>query len=177
MKLKTIPLACLAAILLSVGYKLASVKLFKKMYAAGFEQFLPFIITVVAIVFSDLLVGVTIGITIGVFFIVQTNRQSAITLVKQDNYYLMRFNKDLSFIHKAELKAKLMNIQNDSIVLIDGAKALYIDSDIYSVIDDFRESAEFRNITVEEKELDSKALFYFQHKATYGIIQKTATGK
>ncbi len=175
--LNRIPLACLAAILLSVGYKLASVKLFKKMYAAGFEQFLPFIVTVVAIIFTDLLVGVSIGVVIGVFFIVQTNRQSAITLVRQDNYYLMRFNKDLSFIHKAELKAKLMAIEDNSIVLIDGARAIYIDSDIYSVIDDFREAAEYRNITVEEKELDSKALFYFQHKATNGIIQKTAARK
>lgn len=158
--LNKIPLACLAAILLVIGYKLTKVGIYQKMYRAGFDQFLPFIVTVTAIVFTDLLTGITVGLVVGFFFVIRTNHHSSITLVSQENYYMVRFNKDLSFVNKNELKEKLMMIPNDSIVIIDGTKSTYIDSDIYDVILDFEQNAQYRNIEVELKHFYSKSQNY-----------------
>ncbi|HNG91616.1 MAG TPA: SulP family inorganic anion transporter [Acidobacteriota bacterium] len=154
--LNRIPLACLAAILCVVGYKLANVSVFKEMYRQGSEQFIPFIITIVAIVFTDLLVGITIGFFFGLFFVIRANHHSAMTCVDQDNYYLIRFNKDMTFVNKAELKEQLTKIPNDVILILDATKSLYIDQDIYEVITEFEELAKYRNITIEKKNLDSK---------------------
>lgn len=145
------PLACLAAILLLIGYKLAKVQLFKQMWRAGFGQFLPFIITVLAIVFTDLLVGVLVGLAVGLFFVIRANHHEPITLVKQDNLYLMRFNKDVTFVNKSAFKEKLLKIPDNSQVIIDATKALYIDNDIYDVMFEFRQQAYFRNIHLELK--------------------------
>jgi MFS superfamily sulfate permease-like transporter len=158
--LNKIPLACLAAILLVIGYKLTKVGIYQKMYQAGFDQFLPFIVTVVAIVFTDLLTGIMIGLVVGFFFVIRTNHHSSITVVSQENYYMVRFNKDLSFVNKNELKEKLMNIPDDSIVIVDGTRATYIDNDIYDVIVDFEENAKYRNIEVELKHFYSKSRNY-----------------
>ena len=158
--LNKIPLASLAAILLVIGYKLTRIGLYQKMYKSGMDQFLPFIITVLAIVFTDLLTGITIGLVIGIFFVIRTNHHSSITMVSQEKYYMVRFNKDLSFVNKNELKEKLMTIPGDSNVIIDGTRAIYIDSDIYDVIVDFEQNAKFRNIEVELKHFYSKSQNY-----------------
>lgn len=171
--LNLIPLACLAAILLLVGYKLTKIGLYQKMYRAGFDQFLPFIITVVAIVFTDLLTGITIGLVVGFFFVIRTNHHSSITLVSQDNYYMVRFNKDVSFINKNELKEKLMQIPANAIVIVDGTRATYIDSDIYDVIVDFEQNAKYRNIEVELKHFYSKSQNY-RRGGIDGKLQKAA---
>jgi MFS superfamily sulfate permease-like transporter len=158
--LNRIPLACLAAILFVIGYKLTKPELYKKMYKAGFDQFMPFIITVVAIVFTDLLTGVLIGMVFGFFFVIRTNHHSALTLVSQDNYYLLRFNKDASFVNKNELKEKLAQVPSSSNLVIDATKAIFIDSDIYDVVADFQEAARYRNINIELKHFHSKAQNY-----------------
>lgn len=160
MLLNKIPLACLAAILLVIGYKLTKVALYKEMYAAGLDQFLPFIITVLAIVVTDLLTGIAVGMIFGFFFVIKTNHHAAITMVSQDAYYLVRFNKDLSFINKNELKEKLMQIPANANIIIDGTRSTFIDSDIYDVVKDFEENAKFRNISIELKHFHSKAQNY-----------------
>lgn len=169
-----IPLASLAAILLVIGYKLTKVELYKKMYQAGMTQFLPFLVTVVAIVFTDLLNGVLIGLVVGIFFVIRTNHHSALTLVSQDDYYLLRFNKDLSFVNKTELKDKLASIPPNSNLIIDGTKAIFIDNDIYDVIADFQESAKYNNINVELKNFESKSQNY--RRIPSGNLQKTFAG-
>jgi MFS superfamily sulfate permease-like transporter len=145
------PLACLAAILIVIGYKLTKPKLYGEMWATGWSQFLPFIVTVVAIVFTDLLKGVLVGLAVGVFFVIRTNHRSAITVVNQDRYYLLRFNKDASFVNKSELRSKLREIPEDSHLVIDGSRALYVDHDIVDVVNDFRKLAPYKNITLEFK--------------------------
>lgn len=156
--LNLIPLASLAAILLVIGYKLARISLFQRMYADGYDQFLPFVVTVLAIVFTDLLTGIAIGLVIGIFFVVRTNYYSSLTLVNQDNYYLMRFNKDMSFVHKTEVKRSLRSIPENSTIVIDGSRASVIDNDISEAIEDFRSTAQMRDIKVECKNLSSKAI-------------------
>lgn len=158
--LNRIPLACLAAILFMVGYKLTKVELYQKMYRAGLDQFLPFIVTVLAIVFSDLLIGITIGIVCGVLFVIKTNHHAAMTVVHQDECYLIRFNKDVSFVNKTELKDKLSAIPPNSNLIIDGTKAVFIDNDIYDCVADFLESARYRKINVELKHFQSKSQNY-----------------
>ncbi|MEW6430600.1 MAG: SulP family inorganic anion transporter [Myxococcota bacterium] len=154
--LNHVPLSALAAVLIVVGVKLAPVKLFKEMWAEGPITFAPFIATVVAIVFTDLLKGVMIGLAFGVLVVLRANRHAAMTLVSQDRYHLLRFNKDLTFLNKAELKAKLDTIPEGATLIVDGTRALTLDRDIFDVLADFEATAAFRNITVEEKNLRGK---------------------
>ena len=147
--LNKIPLACLAAILLQIGYKLAQPRLFVEFYHRGWNQFLPFAITIVAILLTDLLQGITIGMAIGIFFVLRANFHEAMTLTTHGSHYLLRLHKDVSFLNKALLRKHLSSIQNDSELLIDGNKALFIDQDILETISDFLLAAEGRGITVE----------------------------
>ncbi|MEZ4282959.1 MAG: SulP family inorganic anion transporter [Myxococcota bacterium] len=147
--LNRIPLAALAAILLVVGYKLASHKIVMEMWAKGGTQFIPFAVTVVAIVFSDLLMGIGIGLLTGVFFVMRSNHHSAITVVNDGQSWLMRFNKDMSFVNKAELKRRLRKIPDQAHLIVDGTKALYVDRDIYETVTEFETAASYRGITLE----------------------------
>jgi MFS superfamily sulfate permease-like transporter len=156
--LNYIPLASLASILIIVGYKLTRVELFRQMFRAGREQFLPFVVTVVAIVFTDLLTGILIGLCVGMFYVIRSNHQFAVTLVNMDNYYLLRFTKDMTFINKSELKSKLRRIPNNAALLIDGSKSRFIDADIYDAIAEFAESAKFSNIQIEYKSFEAKKM-------------------
>lgn len=147
--LNMIPFACLAAILFMVGYKLSSWKLIKSVWGEGFNQFLPFIVTCVVVVATDILVGVGVGLLVSVFFVMKSYHREAMTLVNQGSNWLLRFNKDMSFVHKSKLKDLLRSIPNDSFVIIDGMKALYIDHDVYETIHNFEQSAEHRGQRIE----------------------------
>jgi hypothetical protein len=168
--LNRIPLASLAAVLLMVGYKLTKPALYRDSWKAGLDQFIPFIVTVVAIVFTDLLIGVLIGVVFGVIFVIRTNHHSAFTLVHQDSMYLLRFNKDASFVNKSELKDKLASLPAQSSVIIDGTKAIFIDSDLYDVIADFTEGAQHKQITVEFKQFHNKSQNYRKGRRTNGVV-------
>lgn len=146
--LNTIPLACLAAILLQTGYKLAKPKLFVEFYRKGWNQFLPFAITVAAILVTDLLQGIAIGMVCGFFFVLKANYHAAITLTQHGSHYLLRLHKDVSFLNKALLRKYLNDVPDDSELLIDGNKTLFIDQDILETIADFLQAVPDRNIKV-----------------------------
>jgi MFS superfamily sulfate permease-like transporter len=150
--LNKIPLASLAAILLMVGYKLAKPSLIRNMYLKGKDQFIPFIVTIIAILLSDLLIGITIGILVGLFFVLKTNFHKALFSVNENNNYLIRLTKDVSFLNKALLRKTFKDIPNGSKVIIDGGRSAFIDQDILETINDFRESAITREISVELKQ-------------------------
>ncbi|TAN65397.1 MAG: SulP family inorganic anion transporter [Methylobacter sp.] len=154
--LNHIPLACLSAILLHTGYKLANPALFKKFYRKGMSQFLPFAITVLAILLTDLLKGMAIGMFIGLFFVIKANYSAAITLIQDGSHYVLSFNKDVSFLNKALLRKFILRIQADSSVTIDASKAKFIDHDILETIEDFLATAPDDNITVEVIDLYGK---------------------
>jgi len=147
--LNLIPLSCLAAILLLVGYKLTKLALYKEMYAKGYSQFFPFVVTVVAILFTNLLQGVFLGIVVAVFFILKTNFQKAIIAVHSEGNYLIKFSKNVSFLHKASLRHELVKVPNDTRLRIDATKSHFIDEDIVETIEDFMETAKTKNIEVE----------------------------
>jgi MFS superfamily sulfate permease-like transporter len=154
--LNTIPLACLAAILLHTGYKLANPLLFKAFYQKGMSQFLPFVITIIAILTTDLLKGMAIGMVIGLFFVIKANYHAAITLTQDGTHYLLALNKDVSFLNKALLRKFILTIPEHSTVTIDATKARFIDHDIFETIENFLETAPDDDITVEVIELHGK---------------------
>jgi MFS superfamily sulfate permease-like transporter len=172
--LNRIPLASLAAVLLMVGYKLTKPALYREMWAAGLDQFAPFMITVLAIVFTDLLTGVLIGIVFGIVFVIRTNHHSAFTLVHRDTLFLLRFNKDASFVNKTEFKNKLMLVPEHSSLIIDGSKAIFIDSDIYDVMNDFAQAAQHKQIAIEFKHFHNKSQNYRTRRRSDGILQEAA---
>ncbi|MCS6988268.1 MAG: SulP family inorganic anion transporter [Chloroherpetonaceae bacterium] len=175
--LNLIPLASLACILIMVGYKLAHYSLFVRMYEAGRDVFLPFIVTVVAVIFTDLLIGIAIGSLVGLFFVLRANHHSATILVSEGNMYLLKFNKDMSFVNKAELKDALSRVPDNVRLYIDGTRSMFIDHDIYDIINDFQSSAALRGITVELKNFHGKKLPIFNVSSIATPITALSTKK
>lgn len=103
----------------------------------GWDQFMPFVITITAIVLTDLLKGVMIGMIAGVFYILRSNFRSSIFTIEDKGNYLIRLRKDISFFSKPKLKAALENLPAGSNVIIDLTKAEFIDKDIIDTINDF----------------------------------------
>jgi MFS superfamily sulfate permease-like transporter len=154
--LNYIPLACLAAILLQTGYKLAKPKVFMHFYKKGWNQFLPFVITVCAILATDLLEGMAIGMAVGLIFVIIANYHAAITMTQDDSHYVISLNKDVSFLNKALLRRFIFKIEADSSVTIDASKAQFIDHDIIETIEDFVAAAPDDNIQVKVIDLYGK---------------------
>lgn len=157
--LNLIPLATLAAILFLVGYKLAKPTVFKKMYRQGKAQFIPFIATVAGIVFTDLLLGLAIGLLIAVFYILLNNYQTTHFLDKpqeqNDDTFRIELAQQVTFLNKAPLLKTLETIPSNSRVEIDASKTLHMHYDIYEIIENFREKAPSRDIDLQIKNLDS----------------------
>lgn len=177
--LNRIPLASLAAILILVGYKLANASLFKSMYRQGIDQFLPFMVTMIVIIFSDLLTGVFSGLVVSMFFVVKANYHSAVTVVDSAGHFYIRFTKDVSFTNKVHLKSILSTVPDGAHVLIDGVGAIFIDRDIFDVIEDFRRGATYRGIVVETKNMATKTQGLFKKgvDGKRGAIQETVAGQ
>ncbi len=161
--LNLIPYSSLAAILIYTGYKLTKPSLYADFYRKGWEQFLPFVITVVAILLTDLLIGILIGCCVGMFFVMRSNFKSAVFVVNDDNKYLFRLRKDVSFLNKPIIKRKLEQVPEESYVLIDAARADFIDKDVVEVIEDFMKHAPLKDIKVELKRSVYKDQGFSQH--------------
>ena len=154
--LNKIPMACLAAILIMIGLRLASPKVFKHMYHTGKHQFIPFIVTVVAVVLTDLLKGVGIGLAVSIFFILRGNMKLAYFFKKEEHHEGETIHIDLaqevSFLNKAAVKQTLAHLPANSKVVIDAANTVYIDYDVLELIRDFLNfSSKDKNITVRLK--------------------------
>ncbi len=191
--LNTIPLCSLAAILIFTGYKLAKVSLIKEFYLKGWDQFVPFIVTIVAILLSDLLTGIVIGIIVGLFFMVRSNFRSSVLLVHDHNKYLVRLRKDVSFLNKPIIKRKLETVPADSYVLIDATRADFIDKDVIDAVNEFLLHAHLKNIRVEIKKSMHKPMHLLFNvpetakvvtpteelsiQTTYENLRETITGK
>ncbi|HXH29895.1 MAG TPA: SulP family inorganic anion transporter [Bacteriovoracaceae bacterium] len=147
--LNLIPLSCLAAVLILVGYKLVKPSLLIGMYKKGKGQFIPFVATICAIIFTDLLVGIIIGMVVGFVFVIKSHMHKAIVMVHDGSDYLIRFHKDVSFLQKKALLELLDQIPANSFVVIDGSKSVYVDEDINEIIEDFQRRAPEDNIKVQ----------------------------
>lgn len=163
--LNMIPLATLAAVLLLVGYKLASPDKLKHFIAKGKYQYIPFIATVVAVVFTDLLTGVGIGLAIAVFYILQGNMKRAYYFSREEleeaDEVTLKLAEEVSFLNKAAIKKTLKNIQPGANVTIDARGTSYITSDVLELIQDFA------NIRAKEEDIDVKLLGFRTSYADY----------
>ncbi len=141
--LNMIPLASLAAILLVTGLKLASPKLFRQMWGDGYYQFIPFLATVVAIVFTDLLSGILIGLGVSIAFILHSNiRQPLRRIVERHlggDVLRIELPNQVSFLNRVSLERLLRSAQRGAHVLLDASKTDYIDPDVLSLIREFRD--------------------------------------
>lgn len=141
--LNYIPLPALAAILIHTGYKLSSVSLFRKAYSEGKRYFVPFLVTTVAIVFSNLLMGILIGLTVSILFILHYNTKYSFTVVNESHTAgnVLRFilPQQITFLNKAAIIDELNKIPKNAKVLIDANLTDYIDDDVLGVIRDFKE--------------------------------------
>ena len=154
--LNRIPLASLAAILIIVGYKLAKPALFKQMYQLGGEQFVPFAATVVGILATDLLKGITIGILFGIFYTLRHSYRNAysmkdvITTEEGHEVHHLVLAEEVSFFNKASILNALNNIPQNAKVIIDCSKSKSIAYDVVEIIENYQSNAKTKNITVEK---------------------------
>jgi MFS superfamily sulfate permease-like transporter len=148
-----IPLSCLAAILIMTGYKLARISLFKKMWKHGRDQFVPFVVTVAAVVFTDLLTGVAVGMMVGVFYILRTNLRNPYFYKFEKNgeqkVLKLKLAEEVSFLNKGAIQYTLTHIPAGARVIIDGTNSRYIDRDVLEVVENFHAHAHTKKIDVE----------------------------
>ena len=153
--LNLIPLACLAAILFVVGYKLAKPALFKTMYRQGWYQFVPFVITVVGIVFADLLVGIGLGIGVAIFFVLLNNYRNPYFLAnephKPGDLIQIKLSEDVSFLNRASIMRTLDEIPPNTRVEIDASRSTSIDYDVYELIKEYEEKAKMNGVDLTLK--------------------------
>lgn len=167
--LEKIPYAALAAILIITGYKLTKPAIFKVLYRLGADQLIPFIITIAAILLTNLLLGICIGVIISFAFILYSNFKSSLMIVNNDkNHYLLRLRKDVSFLNKSKLKNILEELPSGSHIVIDVARSDFIDKDVIEVINGFSKHAHLKKITVEIKKNRFKVL----HRLIKGNFSK-----
>ena len=150
--LNKIPLAALAAVLLMVGYKLAKPSVFVHLWNNGYTQFVPFVITVIAVVRIDLLKGVAIGLMASIIFILYQNLKIAYSFKKESfkdgDIITIKLAQEVSFLNKAAIKNTLASIPRGSKLIIDASNTKYIDFDVVELIKDFK------NIKADDKEID-----------------------
>lgn len=150
--LNMIPFASLAAILILVGYKLASPAVIKAVYGRGKSEFIPYIATLVSIVLTDILIGVIIGLALAIIQIIYKTYLKGFLdkeYTKEGDVVVIKLGDHISFIHKAKIAQELNDIENDSRVVIDTSDATTVDYDIIDLLADFKGTTAERNISLE----------------------------
>ena len=152
--LNMIPLATLAAILFVVGYKLAKPILFKQMYRLGWVQFIPFMVTILGIVFTDLLVGIAMGMGVAIFYILRQNFRNPYFVPENieqhpEDIITIKLSEDVSFLNRASIMKTLNEIPPHTQVVIDASNTTSIDHDVYEIIRDFESTAQHNQISIK----------------------------
>jgi MFS superfamily sulfate permease-like transporter len=152
-----IPYCVLGVILIRTGYNLAKPKMISGVYKQGREQFLPFIVTIVSILFTDLLIGVLIGVVYSIYFLVKHTYRAGYTLKEKHEGHLKRYTIELalnvSFLNKKRIMDMLDKIPEYSVVEIIGSDSVYIDNDILEIFHDFKSKAHLKHIQLSLKDI------------------------
>lgn len=153
--LNKIPYASLAAILLATGYNLTKPTLYRSMWNLGWKQFLPFLITIIVILSTDLLIGVSIGLLISVYFIIQNNLRADYKITRTrhqglETHYI-QLNSNVTFLNKVKLRKALDEIPEYSVLIIDGTNCNFIDYDILEIVSEYHTKAHDRHIQLNVK--------------------------
>ncbi len=156
--LNKIPFAALAVILLITGYNLTKPALYKSMFSLGWNQFLPFVITIVMVLLTDLLEGVAIGLMISIYFLVRNNFKAEYKIEKHresvtDVYYI-KLNSMVTFLNKVNLQNTLYKVPPYSVLTIDGSDSRFIDYDVLEMISEFEKQAHERHIQLILKNVE-----------------------
>lgn len=156
--LNKIPYASLAAILLVTGYNLAKPKLFRNMWSLGGKQFIPFFITILVILSTDLLLGVSIGLLISIYFIVQNNFKAEYKITKTihegiETHYI-KLNSNVTFLNKVKLRKALDEVPEYSVLTIDGSECNFIDYDILEIVSEYHTKAHDKHIELHLKGIE-----------------------
>ncbi len=156
--LNLIPFAALAAILLVTGYNLTKPALYRNMFGLGWNQFLPFIITIVMVLLTDLLEGVAIGLLISIYFLVRNNFKAEYKIEKRresatDVYYI-KLNSMVTFLNKVNLQNTLYQVPPYSVLTIDGSDSRFIDYDVLEMISEFEKQAHEKHIQLILKNVE-----------------------
>lgn len=150
-----IPYCVLAVILIRTGFNLSKPKMIMAIYRQGKEQFMPFIVTVGAILFTDLLIGVIIGIAYALYFLIKHTYRAGYTLHERHEGHIRHFDIDLalnvSFLNKKKFRDLLEGLPEFSVVEINGMNSVYIDNDILEIFHEFRSKAKSRHIELKMK--------------------------
>jgi len=156
--LRMIPYASLAAILIITGYNLTKPKLYRNMWSLGWKQFLPFIITIVIILCTDLLIGVSIGLLISIYFILQNNFKAEYRITKTKMHdtevHYIKLNSNVTFLNKVNLRKTLDIVPEYSVLTIDGSDCNFIDYDILEIISEYSNKAHDRHIELHLKGIE-----------------------
>ena len=170
--LNKIPLATLAAVLLLVGYKLANPKTIKHFWEKGKYQFIPFIATFAAVVFTDLLKGVALGMIISFIFVLKGNMKRAYNFRKEEyqdgDVIHIDLAQEVSFLNKAAIKSTLAAVPENSKVIINASETVYISHDVLDLI------KEFKKIRAKEESIDVKLVGF---KKAYDLVNSGAEEK
>ncbi|MCE3281464.1 MAG: sulfate transporter [Chitinophagaceae bacterium] len=162
--LNMIPLGALAAVLLMTGYKLAKISVFRQMFRNGKYQWGPFMVAVVAIVFTDLLTGVALGLVASIFAILYGNMKNSYYFHKEDHHegemVKIHLSEEVSFLNKASIKLTLDHLPENTTVVIDASESQYIDFDVLEII------KEFQSVKAPQKNINCVLLGF---KEKYGI--------
>jgi len=158
MVINFIPYASLAAILLVTGYNLTKPSLYVKMWRLGWTQFFPFIITIVIILATDLLIGVSIGLLISMYYIIQQNFKTEYKITKSTfqgiEHFYIKLNTDVTFLNKVKLRKTLDEVPEYSVLTIDGSESDFIDHDILEIISEFETKARYKHIELHLREIE-----------------------
>lgn len=146
--LNLVPMASLAAVLFAVGYKLTKPSIYVTKYRKGRTQFVPFIVTILAILFTDLLIGIGIGMLVGILYVIKSNFTRSTFVKPKGNVFTIHCIEKVTFLNKATLTKQLLSIPTNSEVVIDLTKATFIDLDIQESLTDFRSTAQDRGMQV-----------------------------
>jgi len=164
--LNMIPLSALAAVLINVGYKLAKPEMFKRMFSEGQDQFIPFIVTTLAVLFTDLLIGILIGLMVGLAYVLYTNFRSAIKPIKNGNHTIIKFKKDVFFYNRVDLIKIFGKMKSGETLTLDGTHVDFIDHDIFLAIEDFVNDAVRKDITVNVIDITRTKLNFIKENET-----------
>jgi MFS superfamily sulfate permease-like transporter len=156
--LNKIPYASLSAILLITGYNLTKPKLYRNMWSLGWKQFIPFAITIVVILATDLLIGVSIGLLISIYYIVRNNFKAEYKITEAfengKDTFIIKLNSNVTFLNKVNLRKALDKVPESSELTIDGSECNFIDYDILEIISEYESKAHDRNIKLELKGIE-----------------------
>jgi MFS superfamily sulfate permease-like transporter len=177
--LNRIPLAVLAAILITVGYKLAKPALFRAIYAQGPYQFVPFAVTVIGILTTDLLVGIGLGMAVA-FFIILLNNYNNPFFLDRDPSDAFRFvlSEEVSFLNRAALMRAFAAVPQGAKVVIDATRSMHVDHDVYEIVKDFEQRAAVEGIDLRIEGLSTlRRSNDAMHRVAEVIQRRDVTGR